>query len=120
MSALTIRPPGPDPVRPARSTPFCSARRRASGRLGALAFAGDEGDDRADLHLVGAFGNEDLRDRAFVDRLELHGRLVGLDLGEQISGGDGVAFLDQPFGERALLHRRRQSGHLEFDGHGGS
>ena len=28
-----------------------------------------------------------------------------------------VAFLDQPFGERALFHRRRQRGHLEFDRH---
>ena len=31
---------------------------------------------------------------------------------------DRVAFLDQPFGERPLLHRRRQGGHLQFDGHG--
>ena len=28
-----------------------------------------------------------------------------------------VAFLDQPFGERALLHRRGQRGHLELDRH---
>ena len=43
-------------------------------------------------------------DRALVDRLELHRRLVGLDLGEDVAGGDAVAFLDQPFGQRALLH----------------
>jgi hypothetical protein len=67
-----------------------------------LALAGDQGDDRPDLHLVGAFGDQDPGDRAFVDRLELHRRLVGLDLGEQVAGRHAVAFLDQPLGERAL------------------
>jgi hypothetical protein len=60
---------------------------------------------------------EDLRDRAFVDRFELHRRLVGLDLGEDVAGLHLIAFLDQPFGERALLHRGAEGGHLEFDRH---
>ena len=43
-------------------------------------------------------------DRALVDGLDLHGRLVGLDLGDHIARAHGVAHLDQPFGEPALLH----------------
>ena len=62
-------------------------------------------------------GTRILRDRAFVDRFELHRRLVGLDLGQDVAGRHAVAFLDQPFGERALFHRRRERGHLEFDRH---
>ena len=31
ISARTIRPPGPDPVKAARSTPACDAIRRAKG-----------------------------------------------------------------------------------------
>ena len=37
---------------------------------------------------------------------------------EDVAGLDGVAFLDQPFGQRPLLHRRRQCGHLELVGIG--
>ena len=71
----------------------------------------------ADLHPVGAFGNQDLGDLALVDRFELHRRLVGLDLGKDVARLHLVAFLDQPFGERALFHRRRQRRHLELDRH---
>ena len=59
--------------------------RRAGGRRDVLALGRHQRDHRADLHLVRAFGNEDLRDRPFVDRLELHRRLVGLDLGEDVA-----------------------------------
>ena len=83
-----------------------------------LALFGQRGDHRADLHPLGPFGHRDVRDGAFVDRFELHRRLVGLDLGHDVAGGDLVAHLHQPFGERALLHRRRQGGHLDGDRHG--
>src|SRR5439155_2984126 len=43
---------------------------RRRGGAGILALAGEEGDDGADLHFVGAFGDQDLGDRAFVDRFE--------------------------------------------------
>ena len=89
-----------------------------SGRVNALAFAGHDRDRRADLHAVGAFRNKDFRDLALVDRFELHRRLVGLDLGEDVAGLHVVAFLDEPFGKRALLHRGGKRGHLEFDRHG--
>ena len=94
-----------------------SLSRRGRGAARILAFARDQRDRRADLHPVAAFGDQDLRDRALVDRLELHRRLVGLDLGEDVARFDRVAFLDQPFGQRPLLHRRGQSGHLEFGRH---
>ena len=92
--------------------------RCAASRL--FAFVGHDRDRRADLHAVGALGHQDLGDLAFVDRFELHRRLVGLDLGEDVARLYLIAFLDQPFGERAFLHRRGKRGHLEFDGHEGS
>ncbi len=63
----------------------------------------------------GAGGDQDLADRAFVDGLDLHGRLVGLDLGDHVAGLDLVAFLLQPLGERALFHGGRERGHQNFD-----
>ena len=68
---------------------------------------------------VGAFRHQNLAERAFVDRLHLHGGFVGLDLGDHVAGFDGVAFLLQPLGEIALLHRRRQRGHEDLSRHGG-
>ena len=79
--------------------------------------AGEHGDHVVDRHILRALGHEDLGDRALVDRLDLHGRLVGLDLGDDVAGLDLVAFLLQPLGEVALLHRRRKSGHQDVDGH---
>jgi hypothetical protein len=97
-----------------------------AGALGAMGGVGGGvsglGADRdrcADLHAFTALRDQDLRDRALVDRFELHRRLVGLDLGEDVAGLHLVAFLDQPFGERALLHGRRKRGHLEFNRHEG-
>jgi len=92
-------------------------RPRRSADVHALPLARHDRDRRADLHSVGALRNKDFRDFAFVDRLELHRRLVGLDLGEDVARLHVVALLDQPFGERAFLHRRRQGGHLDLDGH---
>ena len=66
---------------------------------------------------VRPFRHDDLRDRALVDRLDLHRRLVGLDLGDHVAGGDLVALLDVPLGEIALLHRGRQRGHEDVDRH---
>ena len=56
---------------------------------------------------------------ALVDRLDLHGRLVGLDLGDDIAGLDAAPFGDQPLGELALFHGRRQGGHQDLGGHRG-
>ena len=70
-----------------------------------------------DRHVLRALRHDDLRERALVDRLDFHGRLVGLDLGDHVAGLDLVAFLLQPLGEVALLHRRRERGHEDVDRH---
>ena len=41
---------------------------------------------------------------ALIDRLEFHGRFVGFDVGEDITGLDTIAFLHVPFRELALFH----------------
>src|SRR5262249_19325213 len=56
-------------------------------------------------------------ERALVDRLELHRRLVGFDLGEDVAGLHGVALALQPFGDLALGHGRREGRHQHFDRH---
>ena len=61
--------------------------------------------------VLAALGNEDLADPALVDRLNLHGRLVGLDLGDDVARRDLVALAHVPFGELALLHGGRQCRH---------
>ncbi len=80
-------------------------RRRLDSAL-VLALAQDHGDRRVDLHILGAVRHQDLAQRALVDRLDFHRRLVGLDLGQHIAGFDRVAFVLQPLGELALGHCR--------------
>ena len=75
-------------------------------------------DQLVDRHVGGAFRHHDLGEDAFVDRLDFHGGLVGLDLGDHVAGLDRVAFLLQPLGEVALFHGGRQGGHQDVDGHG--
>ena len=66
-----------------------------------------------------AYGySRDDRTWQLVDRLDLHRRLVGLDLGDDVAGFDLVAFLLQPLGKVALLHRGRQRRHEDVDRHG--
>ena len=69
--------------RPLSASVGCGEASDGSGHI--LALARHHRDRRADLHPVGAFGHQNLRDRAFVDRLELHRRFVGLDLGENVA-----------------------------------
>ena len=104
--------PGSPPLR--RTLRCASADRRsvASSSLGV-----DDGDRRVDLYVLGAGGNEDLGKLALVDRLDLHRRLVGLDLGDDVAGLDLLAHLHQPLGERALLHGGRQRGHQDLRRH---
>ncbi len=94
-------------------------RRRSIGSLAyILTLAREHRDNRADLHAFGTFGHLDLRDRAFIDGLELHRGLVGLDLGHDVARVDFVAFLDEPLRESALFHGRRKGGHLDRRRHG--
>src|SRR6185312_4114842 len=82
-----------------------------------LVVALDERDRRIDLDVLRAGGNEDLRQLALIDRLDLHCRLVGLDLGDDVAGFDGSAFADKPLGQRALLHGGRQRRHQNLGRH---
>jgi hypothetical protein len=89
----------------------------ADGR-GVLALLEQHCDHFVDLYdALGAVGDHDLAERAFIDRLDLHGRLVGLDLGDDVAGGDGIALGLQPFGQFALFHGRGKRGHQDVDGH---
>src|SRR6185437_6290090 len=65
----------------------------AGQRFRVLALLEQQGDDRVHLDALRALGNDDLAERALVDRLDLHRRLVGLDLGQDIAGLDGLALL---------------------------
>ena len=76
-----------------------------------LAVAQQHGDRRVHRHALGAGRDQDLAQRALVDRLDLHRRLVGLDLGDHVAGPDRVALALEPLGEVALGHGRRQSRH---------
>ena len=80
----------------------------------AFAVARELGDRCIDLHAFRTFGHQKFCDAAFVDRLELHRRFVGLDLGQDIAGFDRIAFLDVPLGELALLHGGRERGHQDL------
>ena len=81
--------------RPARGR-FASAggalrgrwRRRCAAAPLRLALGDERRDRRVDLHLLGAVLDQQLRHRAFIDRFHLHGRLVGLDLGDDVAGFD--------------------------------
>ena len=61
---------------------------------------------------------ENLQKRAGEERFEFHRGLVGLDLGEHVAGFDGVAFLFQPFDQRAHRHGVAEFGHIDDLGHG--
>ena len=69
---------------------------RGCCRLHVLAFSGKHRDRLVDGDIGGAFRHQDLREHAFVDRLVFHGRLVGLDLGQDVAGLDLVALLLEP------------------------
>ncbi len=82
-----------------------------------LAIGGEDSDQGVDLDRFRACGNHELGDRALIDGFHFHGCLVGLDLGDHVTGCDLVAFLDQPFGQITLFHRRRKGRHGDVDRH---
>src|SRR5919201_1940482 len=136
-SALTTRPPGPLPVTVARSMPRSRAIALAIGEAltgppaGAAGGAGGPGgrgrggravarpDDRdrlADRDGVPLLDQEPLQ-HPLLEGLQLHGGLVGLDLGQHVAAVDLVARLLQPGGQGALLHGVGQARHGDL-GHG--
>jgi hypothetical protein len=95
-------------------------RRLGLGRsnvTGTLAVLQQNGDRCVDLDALRTGGNQQLTDRAFVDRLDLHRRLIGLNLGDHVAGGHLVPLVLQPFRERAFLHGRGKRGHKDFYWH---
>ena len=76
--------------------PVCRLPASLSERRRILAFFEQDGDRLVDLDPLGALGNDDLAEPAFVDRLVFHRRLVGLDLGDDVAGMDLVAFFLEP------------------------
>ena len=86
-------------------------------RRGVFALFQQQGDHLIDGDALGSFLNDDLAERAFIDRFDFHGGFVGFDLGDDVAGLDLVAFLLQPLREVALGHCRRQRRHSDFNRH---
>ena len=76
-----------------------------------MAILKQNSDGRVDLDAFAAFGNQKRAHNAFVDGFKLHRGLIGFNLCNHIAGLNLIAFFDQPFRQRAFLHRRRQRGH---------
>ena len=76
--------------------------------------------DGSDGEVLRAGGLGDLREEAVLHRLERHGRLVGLDVRDDVAGGDRVALLDLPLRDVTLGHRGRERGHTKLLRAGGA
>jgi len=92
----------------------CFGRRRTRRLRGSrLAGAGDVGNRLPDGDL-GAVALHDLCDAAVVETFQFHDGLVGLDLGQDVAFADGVALLDLPPDNLALLHAVGEPRHDDF------
>ena len=76
----------------------------------------DDRDRIANLDLLPLL-REHGRQRARVERLHLHVRLVGLDLGDDVAALDLVALLLEPLDDSSLGHGVRELRHGDFSGH---
>ena len=54
--------------------------------------------------MLSPLGRKDFFQHAALDRLDLHGRLVGLDFGQDFASLDALALALQPFRQFAELH----------------
>ena len=88
---------------------------RGTGRFAVLQ---EQRDGRVHRHVLGALRHQDCAENPFIDRFDLHGRLVGLNLGDDVARLDCIPDSFEPFGDFALSHGWRQGGHQNFDGHG--
>ena len=96
---------------------FLRRRRRVRDGGRVLALGDQDADHGVDRNPFGALGHDDLAQHALVDRFDLHRRLVGLDLGDDVPGLNGIALVLEPFGEVSLGHGRRQCRHQDIDRH---
>jgi hypothetical protein len=81
-----------------------------------LAGFADGAEGRTDWEL-GAGGAENFEERAVEVTFQLHGGLVGLDLGEHVPSLDGVALFFEPFDQRAHRHGVAEFGHCSDISH---
>jgi hypothetical protein len=79
----------------------------------------DGAEGRAEGNLSAA-GGENLEEGAVEEALEFHRGFVGLDLGEHVAGLHDIAFLLQPFCQRAHRHGVAEFRHFDDVGHGES
>src|SRR5450631_2038756 len=98
------------PLRGRRAAFLVLGRLALAARWRLLALADDHGYRLAHRHSV-ALACDDLLEDAGVLGSELHGRLVGLDLGQDISDLYRVALAFQPRAEGSCLHRIAHLGH---------
>ena len=61
--------------------------------------------------------NKDFGQRAFIDSLDLHGGLIGLDFGNHITGLNRITLFNKPFCELTLFHGWRERRHKNFGRH---
>ena len=71
-----------------------------------LTFSQQDGNWLVDGNACVPFSDKQFADDAVLNGFELHYCLVRLDFGQQIPGGNRVAFLHVPFGQIAIRHRR--------------
>ena len=84
-----------------------------------IGFAGFAEEADGALHRdVDARLHDDLQQRACLEALHLHDRLVGLDGEQDVALGDLVAFLLEPFDDGALFGHLTELGHDDGGSHG--
>ena len=115
--AAASRPGRPAPLEP-RAASALWRRRRGCGHLGDR-FAGLAEKADGALHRdADARLHDDLQQRAFLEALHFHDRLVGLDGEQDVALGDLVAFLLEPFDDGAFFGHLTELGHDDRGSHG--
>ena len=77
--------------------PVRRADRRRGGIVERLAVLRKASDRGSDGNALATLGDHDAGKNAVIDGLNLHRRLVGLDLGDHVAAANGVADGDGPF-----------------------
>jgi hypothetical protein len=67
--------------------------------------------------ILGALGHEDGGQDPLIHRFHFHGRLIGFDLGNHVTGFHLVAGLLQPAGQLAFRHGGGKRGHQDYGSH---
>ena len=89
-------------------------RRHSRGRALAAIQLSNDGIHR---HILRPLRHQNAGDHPLIHRLNLHGGLIGLDLGDHIARAHRIALFLQPARQLALGHGRGQRGHQDFGAH---